>query len=272
MKEKNFIVLVSLMTLGGVFFQAPLKAESLNDIFSRPPISEAQSQMQAQDSHSSFSLSLDAIQEHIENDLETLLKEEVKVNLDSHLSTRLLSNTYQDFEIQDLALNNNNTRFTAVLRSREKSPSPPSINLTGKVTTFKKLPVLIRSIKMGEPIQKEDISWQKFPVTSHILQCATTEEELINHEPKYGALNSQIPIRTSQISQIFSIKKGNIITINFENPPIYLQAKGRALDNGNMGNIIRVVNIDSNNTIEAEITGPNQAKVILLEKTRSIQQ
>jgi flagella basal body P-ring formation protein FlgA len=57
------------------------------------------------------------------------------------------------------------------------------------------------------------------------------------------------------------VKRGDLVTMELNSGPIRVTAIAKAMENGTKGDIIRLVNMDSNRTLEAEVTGQRAAKV-----------
>jgi flagella basal body P-ring formation protein FlgA len=58
------------------------------------------------------------------------------------------------------------------------------------------------------------------------------------------------------------VRRGAIVTIRLETPNMSLTARGKALENGSAGDVIRVVNLQSNKTIQVEVTAENDVRAI----------
>lgn len=58
-----------------------------------------------------------------------------------------------------------------------------------------------------------------------------------------------------------AVKKGDVLRVVYAADGIMLTVKGRAAEDGQLGQTIRITNVDSNRTIDARITGSGQAMV-----------
>lgn len=56
-----------------------------------------------------------------------------------------------------------------------------------------------------------------------------------------------------------AVRRGEVIELMYVSPGLALTARARALGNGGVGDSIRLVNLQSNRTVEATITGPGAA-------------
>ena len=54
------------------------------------------------------------------------------------------------------------------------------------------------------------------------------------------------------------VHRNEAVTIVFEVPGILLTVRGKALEPGAVGDLVNVLNIQSNRTVQAEVIGPGQ--------------
>ena len=52
------------------------------------------------------------------------------------------------------------------------------------------------------------------------------------------------------------VAKGKIVTLTFSKGGIMLSTKGKALENGGLGDTVRVMNAQSKNIVEGTVTAP----------------
>jgi flagella basal body P-ring formation protein FlgA len=62
------------------------------------------------------------------------------------------------------------------------------------------------------------------------------------------------PVRGIDIITPELVSRGDNVTLVFDSAPLFLTAKGKALQNGGKGDMVRVVNVASNRTIEGTVT------------------
>jgi flagella basal body P-ring formation protein FlgA len=75
---------------------------------------------------------------------------------------------------------------------------------------------------------------------------------------------AKTPLTTSHMQRPQLIKKGGIVNVALINGSMRLTTQGRSLENGSLGDIIRIKNIKTKIIIEAKVTGASSAKVGLL--------
>jgi flagella basal body P-ring formation protein FlgA len=59
------------------------------------------------------------------------------------------------------------------------------------------------------------------------------------------------------------VRRGDTVTIVVQAPGVTLSSRARALEDGAVGQTVRFLNLTSNRTIEASVTGPNAARAEL---------
>ena len=86
--------------------------------------------------------------------------------------------------------------------------------------------------------------------------------ELIGQSAKQS-LTLGKPISSNAIQPPVLVKKGSLVTVKLRSNKLLLTARGRALQNGGLDDIIRVQNLQSSRTYDALVTGMGQAEVSL---------
>jgi flagella basal body P-ring formation protein FlgA len=68
-------------------------------------------------------------------------------------------------------------------------------------------------------------------------------------------------IEISALTKPTVIDRGDLVTMQLQNGPIMVTALAKAMESGKKGDIIRLMNVDSKRTLEAEVTGLRTARV-----------
>jgi flagella basal body P-ring formation protein FlgA len=69
------------------------------------------------------------------------------------------------------------------------------------------------------------------------------------------------PLRTSDLMRPEIVKRNEPVTLIYEAPGLVLTVRGKAIDPGAQGDVINVVNSQSNRTVQGTVAGP--ARVIV---------
>lgn len=69
------------------------------------------------------------------------------------------------------------------------------------------------------------------------------------------------PIRADQVGPPIVVRRNTFVAVEFRRGALSLRTEGRALDEGGVGDRIRVMNVDSKRTIIGVIVAPGQVEV-----------
>ena len=164
-----------------------------------------------------------------------------------------------ELRVEDISHDRVSGRFSAKLLWKGENGSQ-QVRVSGRVDAVTEIPVLSRRILRGDNITKRDIRWIK--VRSISLQ----RDAIIDHADLIGmtakrTIAANHPVRTSEIRRPLMVEKGSSVTIELTTKLMRLTTKGRALEQGSRGDIIRISNSQTKTVIEAEITGPGTARI-----------
>lgn len=183
------------------------------------------------------------------------------------LSNRLLrlhvaGNVSPTLGLEDLAYRPENGRFSALLVAPAGDPAAQRVRVSGRLHMVREIPVLNRRVLSGEIITKADIRWIR--VRADRLQPNTIMDasDLIGMAAKRGQRAGK-PIRLRDIGRPILVPKGRHVTLVLETPSMMLTVRGRALEDGGAGDIIRVANTHSNTVVQGEVIGSDRIRVRL---------
>lgn len=162
--------------------------------------------------------------------------------------------------IEDLALDENRGRFAAVLAVTADDDSERRVRITGRLRGMTELPVPNRRIPRGEIITAADLTWVQVENRSLQKNVILAESNLVGMAPRRGLRAGQ-PVHISDVNPPVLVKKGQLVTIILSTPNMMLTARGRALQNGAVGDTIRVSNIQSSLVVEATVTATGEVLV-----------
>lgn len=132
--------------------------------------------------------------------------------------------------------------------------------VSGRAFGVVQIPVLSRRIIPGDIIGPGDIDWQDVRADQTTSDTAATDAQLIGMTPKRGVSTNQ-PVRLRDLQSPRMVDKGAMVTITLSTPSMTLTTQGKALQDGGKGEVIRVVNTQSNRIVEATVAGPNVVAV-----------
>lgn len=150
-------------------------------------------------------------------------------------------------------------RFAAEIVVSGTSPEV-RLPVSGRAYGVVQVPVLSRRVVQGDSITPDDIDWVDVRAEQTGSDIAATDAQLIGMTPRRGIpLNQPVRLRDLQTPRL--IDKGALVTITLTTENLALSAQGKALQDGGKGDVIRVVNTQSNRIVEATVAGPNLVAV-----------
>ena len=118
--------------------------------------------------------------------------------------------------------------------------------------------VLSSAGRAGEINSAGDLETQA--VDARKARGALGMEEIAGLEAR-RPLSAGAPVRAHDLRQPNLIKKGQAVTMVVSHGNLTIAAKGKALEDGSKGSIVRVQNINSNQVIQGEVTATGLVSV-----------
>lgn len=103
------------------------------------------------------------------------------------------------------------------------------------------VPVLKNSMQKGQTITAADITQTELPANAVFASTLTSENELVGQEA-VRPLMAGTPINKLHVRVPPLIAKNDLISIRFRQGAVELVVKGQALEDGQLGQTIKVVN------------------------------
>jgi len=165
-----------------------------------------------------------------------------------------------DITYKNFTLNDRKSRFTATAEIPSGAEAPSELKISGTLEEVRLVPALNRILSPGEIITKTDITWKKYPLRRINSNIITSSKNMIGLTVRRALTPGQL-LRTTDISMPVMISKGSQVTMTYKSGALLLTTRGRALDNGGKGDVIRVMNAKSMQTLDAKITSPGNVAV-----------
>jgi flagella basal body P-ring formation protein FlgA len=150
--------------------------------------------------------------------------------------------------------------FRAKVNVAELEDTTAPLKVTGRAFQVASIPVLANTVAPGDTISESDLDWIELRAERISQNLIADAASLIGFTPR-RAIRVGHPIRRNDVQAPVLTPKGSSVIINFQAPGIVLTARGRALEDGAAGQVIRIMNPKSNRTIEAKIVGVGEATV-----------
>ncbi len=168
--------------------------------------------------------------------------------------------TVNDIELENFELNSRQDRFTATALLPTGTNQPQRLTISGRVQEVRMVPTLARMLTPGEVISQGDIEWTKMPVRQINSRVILSSNELLGQTVK-RTLQPGRALFTSDVAPPVVVEKGSVVTMVLQVGSLSLSASGRALEAGGNGDMIRVMNTKSKQTVDARVISPGQVAV-----------
>lgn len=170
-------------------------------------------------------------------------------------------------EIRDFRYDERSERFSAQAAIAGDGTTAP-LSLSGQAVRVIEAPALVRRINRGEVIQAQDIKIGRMRAANFPGDALTRPEAIIGKAARRGLTPGEA-VRAADLQAPVVVEKGSFVTMVVQTPYMTLTTQGRALDDGAMGETIRVLNARSKKVVEAQVTKPDtvivQAAVLNIE-------
>jgi flagella basal body P-ring formation protein FlgA len=130
------------------------------------------------------------------------------------------------------------------------------LRFTGTVSETLETAILMRALRSGETIKASDVTTERRP-KSEIGNESMSLEQAIGLAAKHPMRAGQA-LRSNDLMRPQVVQRNEAVTLTYEVPGILLTVRGKALETGAVGDIVGVLNIQSNRTIQAVVTGPGR--------------
>lgn len=179
----------------------------------------------------------------------------------------LAADTPGEVFVDTLTVDAKSGRFRATLVLPEDAARRTKrIDLAGRVHRVMRVPVPRATLRPGELIGAQDMTWTTVRTASVRDNVVTGLDQLIGRTPR-RPLSPEMPIRLTDLMVQDAVNRGTGVTIVFESATMFLTVSGRALDSGALGEVIRVKNLQSGRTIDAKVISADQVAVFTANQT-----
>jgi flagella basal body P-ring formation protein FlgA len=133
------------------------------------------------------------------------------------------------------------------------------LRFTGTVTEMVEAATLARSINSSEIIKAGDVMIERRP-KAEAGDYALAIEQAVGLAAKRPLRAGQV-LRPADLTKPMVVQRNEAVTIVYEVPGILLTVRGKALEAGAAGDVVAVLNTQSNRTIQATVAGPGRVTI-----------
>lgn len=163
-------------------------------------------------------------------------------------------------EIKDFNPDMTRGLFEATLVAPSKEAPLQELRISGTLRPVISVPVLKDTLRNGDVIGRNDIRMLETYERSLNHDVVLDADTLVGMTPRRMIFPGQ-PVKDGDIEAPRIVKRGESVTMIFKSGGLNLTAKGKALENGAKGDVVRVVNSASSRNIEAIVTAPGEVSV-----------
>jgi flagella basal body P-ring formation protein FlgA len=216
-------------------------------------------------------------QDMIRAAIETKLREQksdlrdvgLEVFLDNrNLQIALPADMAPDFTLNRFVYDPEARRFRAELAAGEVS-RPVLMPVTGRIIVKRSVPVLAHRLEGGSIIGESDLTWETVLADKLPADMITSPADLIGREVRRDT-PEDTPIRSRDVMQPRLVTHGNLATMRIETPFMLVTAQGRALQDGSIGDTVRVMNVQSKRIVEGTVVGTNVVRIDFVQQSASV--
>ena len=131
---------------------------------------------------------------------------------------------------------------------------------TVQASQMAEIPVLNRAVEAGELIDAKDISIKPINASTIPTSLITSADDLVGREA-VRSLRPGLPVQMHHVRIPPEARRGEEVVIRYQNNGILLEAKGRALEDGNQGDTIKVMNVASSKILAAVVLSDGLVRI-----------
>ena len=133
------------------------------------------------------------------------------------------------------------------------------LRFTGTATETIEAATLVRPVGRGDVIRESDVAIERRPKIEANGE-AIGAEQVIGMSAKRPLRSGQV-LRASDLMKADVIARHEVVSIVHQSPGLLLTVRGKALEAGAVGELINVLNVQSNRTVQATVHGPGQVVI-----------
>ncbi len=163
--------------------------------------------------------------------------------------------------VTNLSHDPRNGRFIALLAANARGSAEVQAKITGRAIEMAEVPVLSRRMVPGEIVGEDDIEWMAVPADRIARNVVVNQVNIVGMTPRRPVRAGE-QLRSGEFQAPIVVAKNNLVSVHLRTERLRLTAQGRALEDGSMGEVIRVMNTASNTVINAVVVAAGKVQVI----------
>lgn len=164
-------------------------------------------------------------------------------------------------EVQSLSFDRASGRFSAMVVAGAGHASAQRLPVSGRLVATRQVPVLRRAVQAGEIVRATDVEFVEVREEALRRDVLVDAGQVVGQSARRPLRAGEV-LRDNDLRAPLLVNRNGLVTIVLRNGGMSLSAQGRALDDGARGDTVRVLNVQSKRTIEAQVIGPDAVAVI----------
>lgn len=195
------------------------------------------------------------VESAVEQELSKKQAAKFQVRLGGEADFKLPAGAEATVDIHNLKYDVSRGEFTATATAPAGAAEPIlKREVAGRFSAVISVPVLRNALGRGEVVSASDIDYIDMKVEDVTSTMLTDGAKLVGMSPRRGVAAMR-PLLSSDMALPLSVKKGETVLMELKTPFMHLTAQGRALESGAEGDTIKVQNANSNQVVQAVVTG-----------------
>lgn len=160
-------------------------------------------------------------------------------------------------EITNVKIHRKNNWFEAEVVAPSKDNPIHRSRISGTYEMLVDVPVLTSPLRAGTIIGHRDIEIIQMPERYLSPDTLVEAQNLIGTTPR-RMISAGQPVKATEIQEPKVVERGEYVTVKFNQGSLQLTTRAKALENGARGDTIRVLNVNSNKTLEGIVTASKE--------------
>ncbi len=161
--------------------------------------------------------------------------------------------------VSNLKISERGRRFSATIAAPADQPEV-ELTVYGKYFSVVEIPVPTRRLGRGQRISSNDIEWTEIDANRIQQDTITEAEQLVGMEAR-RFLRARTPVRLGDVRQPLLVSRGRPVILIIRTRFMKLTTRGKAMDNGSSGEIVRVINLHSQRVIEGVVVDADTVEI-----------
>ena len=164
-------------------------------------------------------------------------------------------------EVQSISYDRASGRFSAMVVAGAGHASAQRLPVSGRLVATRQVPVLRRAVQPGEVVRPGDIEFVDLREEGLRRDVLLDADRVVGQSARRPLRAGEV-LRENDLRAPLLVNRNGMVTIVLRSGGMSLSAQGRALDDGARGETVRVLNVQSKRTIEAQVVGPDAVAVV----------